>query len=145
VVESVYCAVRTDFLYKADYVSSSKGLNVLFFSIIQYLQYSLDSDAQDIYNKRIAPVENSLPSYDEALERVCTVPRFAVALSSHYVQALQAFKRLNCTFTGVPQTSFSEHISMPIAKGCPYIRIINHKYVTSIHFSSTHFLILLVC
>jgi hypothetical protein len=25
VVESVYCAVRTDFLYKAEYVSSLKG------------------------------------------------------------------------------------------------------------------------
>ena len=25
VVEGVYCAVRTDFLYKADYVSSLKG------------------------------------------------------------------------------------------------------------------------
>ena len=25
VVESVYCAVRTDYLYKADYVSSLKG------------------------------------------------------------------------------------------------------------------------
>lgn len=99
------------------------------------MQYSLDSDAQDIYNKRIAPVENSLPSYDEAFERLCTEPRYAVAISSHYIQSLQASKRLNCTVIGVPQASFHESLSMPIVKGCPYIRIIDHKYVSSFNCS----------
>jgi hypothetical protein len=109
------------------------------------LQYSLDSDVQDIYHKRIAPVENSLPSYNEALERICTEPRYAVAMSSHHIQLLQAAKRLNCTVIGVPQASFPEELSMPIAKGCPYIRILNHKYVTSFQVSCTLFLILLLC
>jgi hypothetical protein len=118
--------------------------NVLIFPII-YLQYSLDSDAQDIYNKRIAPLKNSLPSYHEALERTCTEPRYAVGLSSHYIQSLQATKRLNCTVIGVPQASFPEDLSMPITKGCPYIRILNHKYVTCSQFSCTIFFILLLC
>jgi hypothetical protein len=109
------------------------------------LQYSLDSDAHDIYNKRIAPVENSLPSYHEALERICTEPRYAVALSSHFIQSLQDTKRLNCTVIGVPQASFPEELSMPIAKGCPYIGILNHKYVTSFQLSCTLFLIMLLC
>ncbi|GFG32562.1 hypothetical protein Cfor_08428, partial [Coptotermes formosanus] len=89
---------------------------------------SLDSVVQKIYNKRIAPVEKSqsLPSYDEALERLCAEPRYAVAFSSYYIESLQAAKRLNCTVTGIPQASFKEHLSMPTAKGCPYIRILNH-------------------
>ena len=100
---------------------------------------------KDIYNKRIAPVENSLPSYHEASERICTEPGYAVAFLSYYIQSLQATKRLNCTVIGVPQTSISEGLSMPIAKGCPYIGILNHKYVTSFQFSCILFLILLLC
>jgi hypothetical protein len=109
------------------------------------LQYSLDSDVQNIYKKRIVPVENYLPNYHEAVERICTEPRYAVVLMSHYIEALRATKRLNCTVIGVPQASFREDISMPIAKGCPYISILNHKYVTSFQFSYTLFLILLLC
>jgi len=109
------------------------------------LQYSLDSDAKDIYNKRIAPVKNSLPSYHEALERICTEPRYAVAFSSNYIQSLEAAKRLNCTLIGIPQTSFPEKHGMPIAKGCPYIRILNHKYVTSFHFTCNLYIFLLLC
>jgi hypothetical protein len=105
----------------------------------------LDSDAQDIYNKRIVPVENSLPSYHEALERICTEPRHAVAFPSRYIESLQATKRLNCTVIGLPQASFPVGLSMPIAKGYPYIRILNHKYVTSFQISCTLFLILLRC
>jgi hypothetical protein len=120
-------------------------LEVLIFPMIYYLQYSLDSDARDFYNKRIAPVKNSLPSYHEALERICTEPRYAVAMSSRYIQSLQAAKKLNCTVIGVPQTSFPEDFGMPIAKGCPFIRILNHKYVTSFQFSCTLFLILFHC
>jgi hypothetical protein len=109
------------------------------------LQHSLDSDVKDIHNKRIAPVENSLPSYHEVFERICTESRYAVALSSHYIQSLQATKRLNCTVIGVPQASFPQELSMPIAKGCPYIRILNHNYVTCFQFSCTLFLILFLC
>jgi hypothetical protein len=109
------------------------------------LQYSLDSDVKDFYNKRIAPVENSLPSYDEALERICTVPRYAVAFTTNFIQSLQATKRLNCNVIGVPQASFREHHGMPIAKGCPYIRILNHKYVTSFRFTCNLYIFLLLC
>ena len=35
-VESVYCAVRTDSLYKADYVSSLKGLSLLLLLMIAF-------------------------------------------------------------------------------------------------------------
>ena len=40
-VESVYCAVRTDSLYKADYVSSLKGLMPFFLSILNNLRAGL--------------------------------------------------------------------------------------------------------
>jgi hypothetical protein len=98
-----------------------------------YLQNSLDSAAKNIYNQRIAPVEKSLPSLDEVLTRICTEPRFVTVLSSYFVVSSQAMKRVHCDVTGVSQASFPEYLSMPIAKGCPYTRIMNYKYVALVH------------
>lgn len=98
-----------------------------------YLQYSLDNDAKSLYKQRIAPVENSLPSYEEVLNRICAEPRYATILSSSYIESSQAMNRLKCSVTGVYKASFPEYLSMPIAKGCPYYRILNYKYVALIH------------
>ncbi|KDR11377.1 hypothetical protein L798_14897, partial [Zootermopsis nevadensis] len=96
------------------------------FNIAAGGEYSLDNDAKSLYKQRIAPVENSLPSYEEVLNRICAEPRYATILSSSYIESSQAMNRLKCSVTGVYKASFPEYLSMPIAKGCPYYRILNY-------------------
>jgi hypothetical protein len=93
------------------------------------LQCSSDTAVRNFYDHRIAPVEKYLPTYDEVLSRICTQPRYATILSSYFITSLQGSRRLKCKLTGVSQASITEHLSMPIAKGSPYIRIMNYKYV----------------
>jgi hypothetical protein len=59
VVESVYCAVRTDFVYKADYFSYLKGLRLM--------------DADDLFNAVVVVILVVGPISTAAMRAYCTL------------------------------------------------------------------------
>jgi hypothetical protein len=79
-----------------------------------------------IYDKLVAPYENSLPLDDiEGIQRLCSTSNYALATNTYNLINLGYIP--NCTITDVPEAFFPGSIGVAVSENSPYKEIFNQK------------------
>jgi hypothetical protein len=111
--------------YKIEYSSfiNRKYVNpnicIALCSILFLFQNSKDPLMSQIYDKLVAPYENSLPVDDiEGIEHLCSIRNYALA--SHTFNLINLGRIPNCTITALPEAFFPASVAVAFSENSPY-------------------------
>jgi hypothetical protein len=87
-------------------------------------QNSKDPLLSQIYDKMVAPYEDSLPVDDtEGMQRLCSTRKYAHA--SHTFALISMGFIPNCTIVALPEAFFPGSIGVAVAQNSPYKEVFN--------------------
>jgi hypothetical protein len=78
----------------------------------------------------LAPIESSLPSPMEAMQKLCADPKFAYLTSTYVVDIAKRRKGISCNAIPLPQSAVVDTLCFIVQKGSPYRDVLNYKLVS---------------
>jgi hypothetical protein len=97
---------------------------VLHCTALFLFQNSKDPLMNQIYDKLVAPYEDSLPVDDiEGLRRLCSIRNYALA--AHTFNLINVGYIPNCSITVVPEAFFPATIAVALSENSPYKEVFN--------------------